>query len=101
MLRKIETGGALKKMRKVLQRCSEVFRYATATGLAEFNPAVDLSGALEFYQSNCFPVLATSENPDFLVALETYSGSKLVQLATKLLMIKGVRIIELKAALWQ
>ncbi|SUI38993.1 Putative prophage CPS-53 integrase [Serratia marcescens] len=43
VLRKIEARGALEKMRKVRQRCGEVFRYATATGRAEFNPAADLS----------------------------------------------------------
>ncbi len=32
VLRKIEKRGALEKMRKVRQRCSEVFRYAIATG---------------------------------------------------------------------
>lgn len=40
-------------------------------------------------------------SPEFLRALEGYTGSKLVQIATKLLMITGVRTIELRAALWQ
>ncbi|EED1121644.1 tyrosine-type recombinase/integrase [Escherichia coli] len=101
VLRKIEKRGALEKMRKVRQRCSEVFRYAIATGRAEYNPAADLSSALEVHQSNHFPFLKADEIPDFLRALEGYSGSKLVQIATKLLMITGVRTIELRAALWQ
>ncbi|NIG74933.1 tyrosine-type recombinase/integrase [Klebsiella sp. Ap-873] len=101
VLRKIEKRGALEKMRKVRQRCSEVFRYAIATGRAEFNPAADLSSALEVHQSNHYPFLKADEIPDFLRALEGYSGSKLVQIATKLLMITGVRTIELRAALWQ
>lgn len=88
-------------MRKVRQRCSEVFRYAIATGRAEFNPAADLSSALDVHQSNHFPFLIADEIPDFLRALESYTGSKLVQIATKLLMITGVRNIELRAALWQ
>ena len=100
-LRKIEKRGALEKMRKVRQRCSEVFRYAIATDRAEYNPAADLSSALEVHQSNHFPFLKADEIPDFLRALEGYSGSKLVQIATKLLMITGVRTIELRAALWQ
>lgn len=100
VLRKIEKRGALEKMRKVRQRCSEVFRYAIATGRAEYNPAADLSSALEVHQSNHFPFLKADEIPDFLRALEGYSGSKLVQIATKLLMITGVRTIELRAALW-
>lgn len=39
VLRKIEKLGALEKMRKVRQRCSEVFHYAITTGRAEYNPA--------------------------------------------------------------
>ncbi|ENO1078634.1 MULTISPECIES: tyrosine-type recombinase/integrase [Enterobacter] len=101
VLRKIEKRGALEKIRKVRQRCSEVFRYSIATGRAEYNPAADLSSALEVHQSNHFPFLKADEIPDFLRALEGYSGSKLVQIATKLLMITGVRTIELRAALWQ
>ncbi|MDM2856875.1 tyrosine-type recombinase/integrase [Citrobacter freundii] len=100
VLRKIEKRGALEKMRKVRQRCSEVFRYAIATGRAEFNPAADLSSALEVHQSNHFPFLKADEIPDFLHALDSYTGSRLVQIATKLLMITGVRTIELRAALW-
>ena len=100
VLRKIEKRGALEKMRKVRQRCSEVFRYAIATGRAEFNPAADLSSALEVHQSNHFPFLKADELPDFLRALHSYTGSRLVQIATKLLMITGVRTIELRAALW-
>lgn len=88
-------------MRKVRQRCSEVFRYAIATGRAEFNPAADLSSALEVHQSNHFPFLKVGELADFLRALDSYASSRLVQVATKLLMITGVRTIELRAALWQ
>ncbi|HFJ4587893.1 TPA: tyrosine-type recombinase/integrase [Salmonella enterica] len=100
VLRKIEKRDALEKMRKVRQRCSEVFRYAIATGRAEFNPAADLSSAHEVHQSNHFPFLKADEIPDFLRALNGYTGSRIVQIATKLLMITGVRTIELRASLW-
>lgn len=100
VLRKIEKRGALEKMRKVRQRCSEVFRYAIATDRAEYNPAADLSSALEVHQSNHFPFLKADEIPDFLRALEGDTGSRLVLIATKLLMTTGVRTIELRAALW-
>lgn len=101
VLHKIEKRGALEKMRKVRQCCSEVFRYAIATGRPEFNPAADLSSALEVHQSNHFPFLKANEIPDFLRALDSYTGRRLVQIATKLLMITRVRTIELRAALWQ
>lgn len=101
VLRKIEARGALEKMRKVRQRCSEVFRYAIATGRAEYNSAADLSSALSVHQSKHFPFLKADEIPDFLKALDAYGGSVLVILATKLLMLTGVRTIELRAAQWQ
>lgn len=101
VLRKIEKRGALEKMRKVRQRCSEVFRYAIVTGRAEYNPAADLSSALEVHQSNHFPFPKADELPDFLRVLDRYTGSRLVQIATKLLMITGVRTFLLHAALWQ
>lgn len=100
VLRKIEKRGALEKMRKVRQRCSEIFRYAIATRRAEFKPAADLSSALDVHQSNHFLFLKADEIPDFLRALDGYTGSKLVQIATKLLMITGVITLELCAALW-
>ncbi len=78
-----------------------MFRYAIATWRAEFNLAADLSSALEVHQSNHFPFLKVGELPDFLRALDSYASSRLVQVATKLLMITGVRTIELRAALWQ
>lgn len=91
--------GALEKMHKVRQRCSEVFRYNIATGRAEFNPAADLSSALEIHQSNHFPFLKADEIHEFLRALYNYTGSRLVPITTKLLMITGVRTIELYAVL--
>lgn len=45
-LRKMEKRGALEKMRKVRQRCGEVFRFAIITGRANYNPAPDLASAL-------------------------------------------------------
>lgn len=100
VLRKIEKRGALEKMRKVRQRYSEMFRYAFSTVRAEFNPAADLYSALEVHQSNHFRFSKADEIPDFLRAFDGYTGSRLVLIATELLMITGVRTIELRAASW-
>lgn len=87
-------------MHIVRQRCSKVFRYAIATGRTEFTPAADLSSALNVHQSNHFPFLKADEIAGFLRDLERYTGHRLVQISTKLLMITVVRTIELRAALW-
>ncbi len=46
VLRRIESRGALETAHRVRAICSQVFRYAVATGRAERDPAADLRGAL-------------------------------------------------------
>lgn len=100
-LRKIEARGVLDKLKKIRQACNQIFRYAIVTGKAENNPASELVGALASPVQKHFPHLNASELPEFLQALSTYQGSKITQLATKLLILTGVRTIELRAAQWQ
>ncbi len=100
VLRKIGARGALEKMRKVRQRCAEVFRYAIATGRCEFNPAADLSSAMEAHQSQNHPFLREEDVSPFITALNESTGSDLVRMATKLLIVTGVRTIELRMARW-
>lgn len=41
----MEKRGATEKLKKVRQRCGEVWKYAIITGRAEYNPAPDLASA--------------------------------------------------------
>lgn len=100
VLRKLEKRGVLDKLKKIRQACSQVFRYAIVTGRAEYNPASELTGALSTPKAKHFPHLNVNELPEFLQALSVCSGSKITKIATKLLMITGVRTIELRAAEW-
>ncbi|MFJ5360451.1 tyrosine-type recombinase/integrase [Pectobacterium sp. CHL-2024] len=100
-LRKLEKRGVLDKLRKIRQACNQVFRYAIVTGRAENNPASELASALPPPKSTHYPHLLPDELPDFLRALSTYSGSKVTQLATRILMLTGVRTIELRQAEWK
>ena len=52
-------------------------------------------------KSQHFPHLLAEELPEFLQALEAYSGSKITRLATRILMLTGVRTIELRMAEWK
>ncbi|EKF6106517.1 integrase arm-type DNA-binding domain-containing protein, partial [Escherichia coli] len=89
VLRRIEGRGATEKAKKVRQRCGEVFRYAIVTGRAEYNPAPDLTSAMQGHESNHYPFLTAKELPDFFKALSSYSGSALVVMAARLLIITG------------
>lgn len=100
VLRMIERRGALEKMRKVRQYCNQIFRYAIATGRATINPAAELTGTLTPPKTGHFPHLSISELPEFLDKLAAYHGSPITRMATSLLLLTGVRTIELRAAEW-
>ncbi|EES5529268.1 tyrosine-type recombinase/integrase [Escherichia coli] len=100
VLRRMESRGATEKAKKVRQRCSEVFRYAIVTGRAEYNPAADLTSAMSGHESKHYPFLTAEELPDFFKALSRYTGSPLVVLAARLLILTGVRTGELRGAFW-
>ncbi|MEN0630639.1 integrase arm-type DNA-binding domain-containing protein, partial [Phytobacter ursingii] len=100
VLKRMESRGATEKAKKVRQRCSEVFRYAIVTGRTEYNPAADLTSAMAGHESNHYPFLTVEELPDFFKSLSGYTGSPLVVLAARLLILTGVRTGELRGAFW-
>jgi integrase len=100
VLSKLEKRGATEKMRKVRQRCGEVWKYAIITGRAEYNPAPDLASAFAPHKREHYPHLTINEIPEFLSSLASYSGSMLVKLAMRLLILTGTRPGELRQAEW-
>ncbi|UCB31823.1 hypothetical protein J9874_02374 [Duffyella gerundensis] len=100
-LRKLERRGVLDKLRKIRQACNQVFRYAIVTGRAENNPASELASALVTPKAQHFPHLLADELPKFLQALAAYTGSPITRNATMILMLTGVRTIELRQAEWK
>jgi len=101
-MRRVEKRGALEIARRLLQTCSQVFRYAIVTGKADRNPAVDLKGALKPPTRNHFAALEAKELPEFLKALEC-NDARLYQhtrYAIRLLMLTFVRTSELINATW-
>lgn len=100
VLRKMEQRGVLDKLKKTRQACRQIFTYAVITGRAEHNPVLDLASALKTPRQKHFPHLMPDQLGEFLRALANYSGSRITQNATRLLMLTGVRTIELRAAEW-
>ncbi|MFP1592469.1 tyrosine-type recombinase/integrase [Escherichia coli] len=99
-LRKMEKRGALEKMRKVRQRCGEVFRYAIVTGRADYNPAPDLACALVTPKKVHFPFLTADELPHFLNDLAGIRKCSSLNHSLKY-MLTGVRTQELRFARWE
>lgn len=99
-LSRIERRGATEKVRKVRQRCAEVWKYAIVTGRAEYNPAPDLSSALQPHKRTNYAHLKASELPEFLHGVDGYRGSEIAKFALRLLIITGLRPGELRGGLW-
>ncbi|TBU77455.1 tyrosine-type recombinase/integrase [Phytopseudomonas daroniae] len=100
VFRRIEARGALEKLRKVRQRCQEVYRFAIATGRADYNPIADIGGALQTPTSRHYPFLPIAEIPELLHSVHACPGHDVVKIATRLLILTGVRTAELRGAPW-
>ncbi|RVU77378.1 tyrosine-type recombinase/integrase [Pantoea dispersa] len=100
VFRKMEKRGVLDKLKKTRQACRQIFTYAVISGRAGHNPVSDLVGVLKAPKQKHFPHLSVAELGEFQRQLEQYSGSKITQIATKLLMLTGLRTIELRSAEW-
>ncbi|MCG5525751.1 integrase arm-type DNA-binding domain-containing protein [Ectothiorhodospira haloalkaliphila] len=101
VIQRIEQRGALETAHRVLGCCSQVFRYAVATGRADRDPCGDLRGALPPVRSRHF---AAVTEPDqcaaVLRAIEGYQGSLIVRSALHLAPLVFVRPGELRKAEW-
>lgn len=100
-LRRIENRGALETAHRAHQNCSQVFRYAVATGRAERDPSVDLRGALppakEKHHASIIDPTAIGE---LMRSLEGYQGSFVTRCALQLAPLLFVRPGELRRAEW-
>lgn len=102
-IRPIEDEGKYEMAHRMLQTCSQVFRYAVATGRAQRDITADLRGALKPVKSKNLARLSEAELPAFLQKLERYEeygGHTLTKLAFKLLILTFVRSGEIRFATW-
>ena len=101
VLRKVEQRGANDTAHRVLQRSSELFRYAIATGRAENNPASSLSGALKpVRQKNFAAIKEPKRIGEMLRMIDAYEGTAVVRAALKLAPLVFVRPANLRHAEW-
>ncbi len=102
VLRRIESRGAIETSHRVLQNCSQVFRYAIATGRAERDPANDLRGALTPVKKGHFASITDPKAiGDLLRAIDGYEGYLVTKCALRLAPLVFVRPGELRNAEWK
>jgi integrase len=85
---------------RLQQRISAIMRYAAQSGIINYNPAVDMAGALTTAKRQHRPALALDRIPELLERLDNYRGQPLTRLATKLTLLIFVRSSELRFARW-
>jgi len=101
-LRRVENRGAIETAHRILQICSQVFRYGIATGRAERNLSADLVGALapvkkKHHASITDPV----EVGKLLRTINGYEGFFVTKCALQLAPLFFVRPGELRHAEWE
>ncbi len=100
-LRRIESRGTIETAHRVKQICSQIFRYAIATGRAERDPCADLRGSLSPPKSkHMAAILDPIQIGALLRAIDDYQGQTLTRLALKLAPLVFVRPGELRQAEW-
>ena len=100
-LRRIESRGAIETAHRVKQICSQIFRYAIATGRAERDPCADLRGSLTSAESKQMAAITDPVQIGALLrAIDDYQGHALTRLALKLAPLVFVRPGELRHAGW-
>jgi integrase len=101
VLRRIENRGTLDTAHRAGGNCSQVFRYAIATGRATHNPVPDLRGALPPISKRHFPALTDPMKVgELLRAIDSFRGTYSVRTALALALLVFVRPGELRKMRW-
>lgn len=100
-LRIIEKRGATDLSHRILQTCGVIFRYAVITGKAQYNPTLDLRGALMSHKAESHPTIKAKELNDFFKKLDAVETSQQNKLAVRLLMLTFVRTGEMRQGKWE
>ncbi len=99
--RKEESKNHLETAKAIKVKCSQVFRYAVATGRIERDPTTDLRGALKPPQATHRAAITDIKDiPQLLRNIHQYSGDLNTICALKLSPLVFIRPVELRGALW-
>lgn len=99
--RKEESKGHIETAHRIKSKCSQVFRYAVATGRLERDPTPDLRGALAPPQITHRAAITDIKSiPQLLGDIDQYNGDFNTVYALKLAPLVFIRPGELRGALW-
>jgi hypothetical protein len=100
VVRRIEKRGALETAHRALGNCSQVFRYAVATGRCTSDPSLNLRGALPPFKGKHFAAITEPKRlSQILRAMDGYQGTFPIMCALRIAPLVFVRPGELRVAL--
>jgi integrase len=97
----VEARDALDMAARLKQRLCAVMRHAVQTGLIDYNPAQDLTGAITTRKTKHRPALPLDRLGELQERIQGYSGRPLTRLAMLLTLHVFVRSSELRFARWR
>jgi integrase len=100
VLRRVEARGVLETAHRLMNYCSNIFRYAGATGRAERDISADLRGALPPTSRHHASVTESRGVAALLRAIDGYRGSNVTRDALQLAPLVIVQPGELRRAEW-
>ena len=99
--RRMEKRGIHESAHRIVQICSQVFRYAVAVGLVERDVTVDLRGALVAVEKTSYAAITEPRQVGQLLrSIHAYGGHPTAVAALQLTPLVFVRPGELRAAEW-
>lgn len=100
ILKKMEKRGAEVLAIMARQWCSKVFKYAAANLKTDTDPTFVLRNTIKRPKVKSNRPLPQDKIPEFMNALEKYSGHRATIIAVNILMLTFVRTVELRKAVW-
>ncbi|QIQ20244.1 tyrosine-type recombinase/integrase [Zophobihabitans entericus] len=102
-LKAVERKGYLDTVIRLKYCLTSIMRYALQNGIIEYNPALDLQGAVQSPKKKHYPALPLERLPELFERIDLYSQGRarqLTLLALKLNIYLFVRSSELRLARW-
>lgn len=100
VMKNIESREAYDVARRVLNLCSQIFRYAIPTGRCEYDVTVGLNQTLTYVKRENFKCISVEELPQLLKTIEQHRCQELTKYALWFVLLTFVRTKELRFSKW-
>jgi len=99
-IKAVEMSGRLEVAARLQQRTTAIMRFAVQSGLIDYNPAQEITGAVATAKRQHRAALELNRIPELLHRIDTYTGRPLTRLAVELTLLVFIRSSELRFARW-